>query len=268
MPIISKKKNIFFIIGVIIILLIFLHGFGLIKPIENGIIKIFMPLQRVFISFSSSTKNFFSNFASLEDLQRENQELKDEINKLTVENNYVKTLLEENKIIDPQVTALQERNYSYVLSRVISRGVDPTFKTMVINRGLEDGIQENMPVITDQAVIIGKIAEVENSLSHVMLLNDVRSKTASQIQNESSSQGIITGEFGLNLKMELIPKEDQINNGQTVITSGLENSVPKGLVVGEIKSVKKQSGDFFQTAYVKPLIDYDQTQIVSVITHF
>ncbi|MDZ7798383.1 MAG: rod shape-determining protein MreC [Patescibacteria group bacterium] len=268
MPIPIKYKNIFFIIGVVVILLVLLHGVGVLKPVENATIWLLNPVQKAGISFTTSIKNFFNNFVSIEKLQKENKDLKKEINKLTIENNYLKTLFEENKIISSQVEELQKKNYSYVFSRVISRGVDPTFKTMVINRGTNSGIKKNMPVVTEKAILIGKIAQVEKNSAQVMLLNDVRSKTAAQIQNEELSEGLITGEFGLTLKMDLIPKQDQINVGQSVVTSGLENSIPKGLLIGEIKSIKKQSGDFFQLAFIESPINYDHVQIVSVLTKY
>ncbi len=263
-----ENKHIFIVVAAVLILLIFLHSFKILSPIEKVITGALKPIQTTLSSGSNTFKNFFGKFSDFNNLSDENEELKKQIQQLTIENSATKTLIEENKIIDPQIKKLQEKNYNYILSRVISKGVDPTFKTMMINQGSDQGISVGMPVVADEMILIGKIIEVESNRSQVMLLNDTRSSTASQIQNEDVTMGLISGEFGLSLKMELILKEDKFDIDQTVITSGLENTIPKGLLIGRIESIKVQPGEFFQTAYIYPLSDYEKIQIVSVITSF
>ena len=263
-----ENKNIFFLTTIIIILIIVLHYFRILAPAEKAIIAVLKPVQTSLIGASEGTRNFFGQISRLNQLTQENEELKAEVERLTVENSHRQTLIEESGIVEPQIKKLQEKNYQYVLARVISKGVDPTFKTMVINQGLDRGIKPGMPVMAEEMVIIGKIIEAKANRAQVMLLNDARSSTAGQVQNEDSTLGLITGEFGLALKMEMLPKEEALEIGQTVITSGLENAIPKGLIIGRIESVKIQAGEFFQTAYLIPLSEYEKIQIVSVITGF
>lgn len=263
-----ENRRIFIISLAVIILLVFLHSLKITAPLENGLFYLLKPVQSGLVSFSHSFSRFFGRFAEINDLLLENSRLKLQINELTIENNILKTTLKENEIITPQVKFLQEKNYDFVMARVISRSVDPTFKTLMINRGKKDGLNKGMPVVVDQGFLVGKISQIESNRAEVILLNDARSTTFAQVQNDEASPGMVTGEFGLSLKMDFIPKEDKIEEGQFVITNGLENFIPKGLVIGQIENIKIKTGDFFQTATLTPANSYDLLEVISVIIHF
>ncbi|MFH1366611.1 MAG: rod shape-determining protein MreC [Patescibacteria group bacterium] len=252
----------------VVFLLIFLHSLNILSPLEKGLSSFMKPVQWVLIGASRSVSSFFERITNNNDLFQENIRLNEKISELTRENSLLKTTLKENEIIAPQVKFLQEKNYNYVMARVISRSVDPTFKAMTINQGKQEGVEVGMPVVANQGYLVGKIIRTESNRAEVLLLNDARSNTSAQIQNESASPGIVAGEFGLTLKMDFIPKDDAIENSQSVISSGLENYIPKGLLLGKIESIKTKAGDFFQTAYLTPFLSYDQLEVVSIITHY
>lgn len=264
----QENRRIFSISLAVIVLLVFLHSLKITAPVENGLFSLLKPVQTGLVSFTHSFNRFFDRFSRISDLLQENSRLKTQIDDLTLEKNLLQTTLKENEIIAPQVKFLQEKNYDFVMARVVSRSVDPTFKTLMINRGEKDGLKKGMPVVVDNGFLAGKISQVESNRSEVILLNDARSTTLAQIQNDQASPGIVTGEFGLSLQMDFIPKEDKIENGQFIITNGLENYIPKGLVIGHIENIKIKTGDFFQTATLVASNSYDLLEVVSVIIHF
>ena len=98
-----------------------------------------------------------------------------------------------------------------------------------------------------------------------LLIYDSYSRMAALIQNESQSKGIVMGEHGLSLKMELIPKNELIKENDIVVTSGLEQNIPQGLVIGKISRFLNEPNDFFQTAWLQSPIKVDNLIFVSVL---
>ena len=127
-------------------------------------------------------------------------------------------------------------------------------------------IDANTANIVLTEIIIGKIIETKKNISKILLLTDSRTRLLAMVQNETNSQGVLRGTYGLTLKMEWIPKNDVVIQGQYVITSGLEEKIPKGLIVGQIETVSLKTGALFQEASIRPLVSYNQLQIVAIIT--
>jgi len=80
--------------------------------------------------------------------------------------------------------------------------------------------------------------------------------------------GIVKGKGGLNLDLTLVPKEKEIKEGNLVATTSLGGIFPKGLLVGEIKQVKKSDIEPFNSASLKPLFNLQDLKVVFLITNF
>ena len=122
-----------------------------------------------------------------------------------------------------------------------------------------------MPVIINNGVIVGKVVEVFDYTAIVRLLNDHASQVAATVRNQDGTVGVVQGEFGLGVKMDLIPENEEVAIGDLVITSGLEEKVPRGLVIGLIENVFGSDEDIFKTATVKLPIDFTKLNMISVI---
>ena len=101
--------------------------------------------------------------------------------------------------------------------------------------------------------------------SKILLLNDSQSSLAAKIDDQNSTQGVVVGERGLTIKLELISKDNSIIPGMLVTTSGLEEAVTAGLVVGTIERLQQQDNSFVQTAIIKPIENYSNLVAVSVL---
>lgn len=105
----ESSTTLFIVSGAIIVLLIILHVFKILSPIENVFIRIFSPIQKyVYLSgnrFSGSIKFF----TSIKDLRKENKELNEKVNKLTFENSKLIRLEKENKDLISQLGLLKKR---------------------------------------------------------------------------------------------------------------------------------------------------------------
>ena len=119
--------------------------------------------------------------------------------------------------------------------------------------------------MAEEGMIIGKIIEVQDEISKAIILLDSNSKTAATFKGKERTLGIINGDHGLGMKMELIPQDENIANNDIVITSGTEEYIPYGFIIGSVTKVNKEANNFFQTAFVQPLISYNTIRIVTIL---
>jgi rod shape-determining protein MreC len=180
----------------------------------------------------------------------------------------LRLLEEENQILKKELKFFENNSYNFVAARII--GKDSTASdTFILNKGSRDGIKVGLPVVIDEGILVGKIVKVEEGISNFLLLTDNNSKVAAAVlQNNmdfSKTNGIVTGEHGLSMKMEFIPKDVNLGEGDIVITSGLEKDIPRGLVIGKIDRVINEEGLVFQSAIVKQMARVDDLSIVSIL---
>lgn len=246
-------------------LLIFLHYFGALNFLENILIRIFSPAQSAIYSLGAKINGLYSNSMSGGNLVEKNKELEDKVNQLIIENAQLKTVLAESKQIDEQYSFLEREGLQGIIARVIGENPEPNLQSIILNKGSNDGIKIDMPLIVSEGIMIGKISKVKANSSEAILLNDSLSRIAAIIQNESNSKGVLVGEHGLSLRMELIPQNEKVNEGDIVVTSGLEPTIPKGLVIGKVTQIFSEPNSFFKVARIQPLTRLDNLTIVSVL---
>ncbi|NUM25409.1 MAG: rod shape-determining protein MreC [Candidatus Buchananbacteria bacterium] len=260
-----RTKPLSFILLVVIVLLIFLHYLGVLGFFENVFFRVFSPIQHRIYSFGSGFNNIYSGLTSRDTLVKDNEKLKQEVASLATENAQLKVLIQESQELAEQRTFIDYLGLESVTARVIGKNPEANFQSIVLNKGAKDGIRLDAPLITGQGILVGKIFSVTDNSSQAILINDSRSRIAAVIQNQTASQGVVVGEHGLSLRMELIPQNESVVQGDLVVTSGLEPGITRGLVIGKISRIESEPNGLFQTAYIQPFVRIDNITIVSVL---
>lgn len=256
------------ILGATIVLLIFLHFSGISRSVESKILYFLNPVLSRVYSFSSRLRITYNEQTKKSDLLGKIKKLEDENNSLIMENSRLKSTEDENKILREYLLFKQKSNLSFVLANIISRqniNFENSGGNIIINKGERDDLKIGMAVIGGEGVIIGKVINIKDDDAEVCLITGSDCKLAATMQNKDKTVGLVSGEFGLTVKMEFIPQTEEINNGDIVITSGLEENIPRGLVIGRVSEVKKKNNELWQSAIIEPLVDADNLAIVSVI---
>ena len=101
--------------------------------------------------------------------------------------------------------------------------------------------------------------------SVVQLISDQYSKIAATVLNRDKSIGVVEGGFGLSLQMNFIPQNENISVGDNIITSGLEEEIPYGLILGYVDVVRKEPYQPFQKAILSSFVDISKAQNVSIL---
>jgi rod shape-determining protein MreC len=263
-------------IVVVIMLLIFLHYTKILNPVESYLAKWLNPVFKVFYSFSSGLNETYLDQTAKLDLASELKAARDTINRLTAENAELKFLKEENSALRKQLNFLAKSGERYLMANIISRGElkdgPEASRSVVIDKGLKDGLFPGLAVVSfmsqgdaNYGVIIGKIFNVKDNVSEVYLATNKNCKLAAAILGQNKTTGIIAGELGLTIKMDFIPQTENIKEGDLVATSGLEQDIPRGLVIGRVSKVVKENNEVWQSATIEPQISLDSLSVVSIL---
>jgi len=249
-----------------IILIILLHYFGALSPVERVLERVGNPFVSGFHAFGIRIRDFYDRQTSGVDLEKENQNFQSQIEQLTVEVARLRTLEEENKSLREQLDFRNKEKRQLMLVNISSRALaGDANQTVTLDRGSADGLSAGLPVVSGAGLLIGKIVETKKHLSLACLVTSSRCQFAATVENQNKTIGLTKGELGLTIKMDFIPQTEVINQGELVMTSGLEQNVPRGLVLGKISQVQKLNKELWQTATIEPLVNLNDLVIASVL---
>jgi len=222
------------------------------NPVRNFFYSMSAPIQASLWQAGDRVSNFFETITEIKSLKKENEDLKLKINSLLAENASLKELKNENEALRIALNLGLEKEFRLTLVQVI--GKDISQDSLLINKGSKEGLSEGFPVITEQKNLVGKISEVYENFSKVMLIFNKESSFDAKMSDEEI-YGVIKGKGNLKLFLDLVPQDKEIKQGDILVTSVLGGIFPNGLLVGEIREIKKSDLEPFQQAEISPLFD-------------
>lgn len=149
-----------------------------------------------------------------------------------------------------------------VAARVIDSDRTSVFKTLLINKGTTEGLRVGLPVLADQGVV-GRIIETSWHASRVLLLIDENSNIDALIQR-TRAQGILQGAGSAGCNLKYIPRTENVQTGDVVLSSGLAGVFPKGLLLGVVTGTSGQEGGLFQKIDVASAVDFSKLEEVLI----
>lgn len=151
-----------------------------------------------------------------------------------------------------------------VAARVVGVNDSMVVNTLRLNRGTRDGISVGMAVVTPLGVV-GKIVRVAAHSADVLLLTDPASHIGGIVER-TRVRGSVVGSGSLsNLKLQIVRRDEDVREGDTLLTSGTDGVYPKGLPVGRVSLVSKVAGGMFMSAQVEPAIDQRKIEEVLIV---
>src|SRR5262245_43920476 len=222
----------------------------------------FAEVQRGSTSAIGSVRDVWSNYFALQEIRRENTELKDEVSKLRVGLQQERALAEQTRTLQQLLDLRSATQLSTTSASVIAGGASPEFRTITIDKGTRDGITPDMAVISP-AGVVGRIVLPTPRASKVQLLID-RDAAAGVILERSRAQGVLTGTGSDRFRLDNIPGTAELKVGDRVVTSGIEGIYPKGFVIVQIESFDRRAGEF-TAVMVRPAVEFSNLEVVLVV---
>lgn len=260
-----------FLFLILISLFLFLvDNFGWIARIRGFVQRPFLFLERpIYLinqSFSNSVKSVTSGANSQQII-----ELQGRLRQLAVDQNQLATCLEENKHLKKLLGAPLPPKWKFEMARVV--GVT---EKMRIDLGSKDGVKKGMTVVMEN-IYIGRVVSIGEKDSLIQLPTDGNSKIPVVVKSPASpmsqggpefsgiqARGLLIGQFGGKLLLDQVLQEEDIRQGDLVMTSGEMGYLPD-LVIGQIKEVLKGTAEIYQQAIVLPLADYSLLRFVFLV---
>ena len=219
--------------------------------VTTAISTLYFPAQRI-----------VSAVGHYKSIALENEQLKEENARLRQETYHAREGLQELARLHTLVRFDDKWDYPIVTSRVVGHNPGRFLTTMVINRGTEHGVHENMPVFSMNG-LVGKVSKATLNHSRVQLLVDPNLKL-SVMDRKTRVVGFLESMDGVRLTA-MVPTHAGIRAGDTLITSGLGGIFPKGIPVGTVKDIRKSDLDVMRQMDVEPFQDFTTLEEVFVM---
>ena len=254
-----KIETMFFIFLCIICLIASKINRDFNNKISNGFITISTPIIKI-ISFPiNSSIDLVVNFNKLAMAKKENIQLKEELFKL--QNYYLTSLAihQENQELRSALNFVKSKTENYKIARVIGISHQAFDQKLLIDSGKSRNIKEGQ-IIAGNRGVIGRVAEVFEDKSRILLLTDSSSRIPI-IASRARNRGILAGNNSGLMEILYLPKNHQINIGDKIFTSSDGDAIPPGLLIGVVKKIDKNS------VYVSGIEDINSLNIVTIIDY-
>lgn len=253
------------------LLLMALQQTGRLEGVEGTVVAVTTPGQLGLTSLTDRVNDAFQTVAQFRQLQQRVAELERINESLLVENLRLQEVERENQRLRELLAFAETRpsiefRGGLILARPIGYDSNNFLNFIMLDLGRRHGIEIGMPVVNDQG-LVGRISEVNESTSKVLLITDP-SSTVNTILQSSRLTGVITGRPGADPVMGFVRQGTEISVGEIVLTSGMGGNFPKGIPVGQVTEVRQRDFEVFQEAVVRPTVDFDRLEVVMVVTNF
>lgn len=202
-----------------------------------GIGSLFLPL----FGLASSSQHLAGQTADAvlprAELVRQNESLRRENQQLRVQLKETEEIARENARLRQLYGWQQRSGRKLKLANVVLREPANWWRTVQIDLGSRDGMRTNLPVLSAEGSLLGRIGSVNYDRSQVVLLGDPNCRVSALVENESRDTGVIGASRPLEsslVELTRLSRNANIRPGQKVITSGLGGVFPKNLPIGKV----------------------------------
>jgi len=234
-----------------------------VTPIGKIVITVISPFQEFVVNSIHYFQDIWRHYFYLVTVSKQNDRLRKRLEAVVEKNNALKEMELSHErmrsLLDFQAMLKQQ----VVAAEVVGKDPSAWFKTVIINKGKQDGVNRGMPVVTP-AGIAGLVTDVSHDFSKVLLVIDQNS-AVDALGQATRARGIVKGDPSGGLILEYILRRHDINRGDVIISSGLDNVFPKGLRIGYVQDVIKPNAGIFQQVLVRPYVDFERLEEVLVV---
>lgn len=203
-------------------------------------------------------------FAEVNEVRRENVDLKERVSRLSNQVIEFESLKKENETLRNELKLRPEVvGFQRVVARVVSHSAPGERQSLVINQGMLAGIGQGDAVIS-AGVLVGKISAILPRSATVELINSQESFIQARV-TETGDKGLVSGKLSGIYLTDLVT-ESEIKSGMHVETSGLGGSMPAGILIGEITEEKSAVQEAAISVRLHSLVDFNKLDVVFVST--
>ncbi len=250
---------------------------GPLHVIQRATATVLSPLESLANLALKPVRDLIDWFDETWEARGENKELQEELAEVRTRLAAAETAQAENEelrgLLELDKDELDGFGFEPVTARVVTRTPSLVNATVGVNAGSADGVEVDDAVVAADG-LVGRVTQVTSGSSQVQLLTDPRNAVSVSVADEGGPQGIVSATAGQDdeLTLEFFSNEDEVSDGQYVVTAGwadpeteLASVYPPNIAVGAI--TETSSGEFdFQQVTVDPFVDFQELTHVQILT--
>ena len=234
------------------------------EPVGALLMWILRPLQIAGQGTANWIKGFRDHYDTLAGFRSENERLRKRVQTLEIEWQRLLEAEATNRRLQQLLDFRSELPAGAITASIIASSATSWFQSCVLNKGSADGLRKGMAVVTPMGVV-GKVVTVTGRTAKVLLLTDPNSGIDVLVQR-TRSRGIVSGSLESGTVLKYMKRSEDVQEGDRLVTSGLDNVFPKGLLVGTVIKVRKQNLGLFQSVEVWPAVHAERVEEVLVVS--
>lgn len=226
-------------------------------------LTVFSPVIKAGDAVLSGISGTVGGIGELRRASKENVALREEVERLTAELNETREKAAQLESLRSAYGLEGTPAYQRVNATVIARDTSLWFKRLTIDKGTLDGVKRNMPVVTAQG-IVGRVISVGPNFAQIQVITDSNAGAGVMLQG-TRAPGVLKGLNNARCEIRNINSTEEVNEGDKVVTTGLDRIYPKGLVVGTIERVENDANGPWKKIIVNPAAAVDRVENVFVL---
>jgi len=226
-------------------------------------ISLIAPFQKASTSSIRFVRDIWRHYFFVVNVAKENDNYQKALNKAFENNIQLKEFELSNSRLRNLLNFKKTITDRVLSAEIIGKDPSPWFKTVLIDKGENDGVETGMAVVVPKG-IAGQVTDVSANYSKVLLIIDHNSAVDALVQNDRA-RGIIQGDAAGQCLFKYVLRKHDIKIGDIVVSSGLDGVFPKGLAVGYVSAVIKPKSGIFQDVTVSPYVDFEKLEEVLIV---
>ncbi len=234
------------------------------ESVRSQLSVVIYPIQYL-VNLPIKTGDWASeSFAARDSLLKENVKLKTQNILLKTHTHKYQSLVLENQRLRGLIESPIRQGERVLVADFMAVEQDGSTRKFVLNKGLKDGVYLGQPIIDSQG-IMGQVVHVGPSSGTGMMVTDSEHSIPVEVIR-SGVRAIATGEgFGGEMRLDFVPQESDVQEGDLLVSSGLGGHFPKGYPVGKVSQVVLHPGDNFMMIKVRPVANLAKAREVLLV---
>lgn len=267
----------FLVLGVLVSIRLTGLGNQFPNPIGGVLQRVLSPVENGLLQFGTEIRQNTRVLWNFNAVEAENVALEKKVEQLTGDNLKLKEQvlagMRFNELDQGMFRSPTLEKFPKVGASIINRNPTAWYQTLTLNRGTDDGVAVNNPVIGEYG-LVGKVVAVTSSTCEVLLITDSEGQVSALVRGSTGSPtfGIVQGTYKKTSRLEaegnlqmLFRRDDNVNVGDLVLSSGLGGVYPVDIPVGKVEQIQLDRSGLLKTAYITPLVDFDSLEEVYIV---
>jgi rod shape-determining protein MreC len=230
----------------------------------TSLLEALSPIQSASARLGEGATSVVRDYLDLVHVREENVRLRAELARVTADRARLSELETENHHLAELLELKDALGMDAVAANVIGSDATGLSRTLILGQGTASGLKPGMAVLCSQGVV-GKVIATSAHASRVLLIDD-HNAALDGFDQRSRARGIVAGVVDDGLIMKYVDRSEDVRAGDTIVSSGLDAIFPRGLLVGTIKSVRREGPGLFLSVQITPAVDFRSLEQVLVVT--